>query len=461
MAVSEGAWSHSHKDVTHYFSSNVDGHFELFDAENFSRLYRVTARMTPDHSPDTHIIKGDGGSSTIIAIPELDNEDSPYLSLHLGTKDGGFSIWQPFAGEREVTDLFELANGLFAVRLDKSDWQLIRVKPNGSSQRVTLPSLPSEVPKIRKLTDGLFGVAIYDDALRRDKDDGALWHLFRINSGDEIEPLQLSGFEPGAVKSIHRISDHLLRLTSRTSEDVDHSLQTHFYRINESKQAIEVHKDITGIPDLTRNFRLLANGELVGAAEVDDADGDGTPGDWVWRMRDSQGEWRTPQEILPELSGKIWTMSDWHDGQGIGVQTMTGESGAEYTSQWYLRDNKTKQWHSAEKTLPLHDDLAIDTIHERRDGLFEITSMLDAAIKPDFDSPVPVVIQSTHWVMRAEDGEWNDVRSIVAKHRPGLEKKIIAVDARSNGLMVDIQRNHDETPIRLLFTRTVIISGSC
>jgi len=445
-----GAWSHSPKDELRYFSANVDGFFELYDAHTWERLYRVSTSMPAGEVPSAFTVSGTTGDAAIVTLDELDAQGRKFLSLHLASPGQAFAPWQPLTGQTRITRFIELANGLFAARLEDRSWQLLQVSNDGRSEAIQLPGLPGRLPQIRALHEGFFGVALYEPSLRRNKDDGATWHLFRTTEQGEILAQSMPGLEPGAIKNVSGMSEGFIRLTERASSDVDAALLTRFYRLNETRQPTPAHELIAGLPVQARNFRVLADGRVVGAAEVDDADHNGRPGNWTWRLQDAHGQWRELQYVLPGMRGEIWAVSDWLDGQGLGVQTVPADGSSSYDWHWFLRDQESGKWLPVAQVLPLQPGLAIDTIRDRRDGLIEVVATPDQQGPADADSPVPVAVQNVHWMMRAEDGNWDSVRDLVAKHRPGLEKLIIAVDARANGLMVDIKRSHDEAPLRLL-----------
>lgn len=445
----QGSWSHSPADRLTFFSANVDGFFELYDAKTYARLYRVAARLAPVN-PSAFILPAEQGHAAIVGLDELDDQGQRFMSLHLAAAGGEFARWHPLAAKARIIDFRELAPGLFAARTEDKQWQLLRVKADGSSQTLQLPELPARLPLVRSLHAGLFGVAMYEPSLRRDKDNGATWRLFRVDAQGRITAQPVAGLAPGAIKDVRGWSAGFLRVVERASQETDQALLTRYYQLDDQNRLVPVNEAVPGMPKQARNFRVLADGKVLGAAEVDDADGNGSPGDWTWRVQDSRGKWRPADQALPGLSGEIWTMVDWLGGQGLGVQTRPGGDGGPHDWRWYLRDTTSGDWQPAADVLPLPAGVPIDTIRNRRDGLIEVVAGSDPSSTPDVDSPVPVAVQNVHWLMRSEDGEWSAVRELVAQHRPGLENLIVAVDARSNGLMVDIKRGVDEAPIRLL-----------
>ena len=456
----DATWSHKLKGELAYIGANVDGMFELYDAHNYELLYRISANMPVKNRPSSfHIVSGDSGRVVILRLRELDSQDREFYSLHLAIHSQSFAPWQLFPGNPRITGFSELGDGLFGAQTGEDKlWQIIRVDASGKAHTVHLSGLPTHLPEVRKLQNAVFGVALYDDALRVKEDTGATWHLSYINSRGEIMPIKLPGLEPNAIKDIRAVpnSKDFIRLVERGSGD-DEALLTRFYWVDDKKNLRLAHQAIPGLPDAARNFRVLAKDRVVGATEVDDANENGIPGDWAWRVKDISGDWRSPHDLLPGLKGEIWRMVDFLHGEGLGVQTLPIEDGSSYRWHWYLHESSTGHWQAIDKVLPLPHQVQINFISDRDDNLDEEGTYIKLVATPDeppsteTESPVPVAVRNVHYMILDEDGEWTAVRNLVAQHHPGREEHILAVNALRNGLIVDIQHNADEPPVHLFF----------
>ena len=451
------SWSHRLDGKLTYAAMYVDGMFELYDAQSYELLYRVSARMPQGTAASkVYVISGETGRVTIIRLRELDSHGEKFYSLHLAVPGSGFDAWRPLGETARITGFSELEDGLFAFRTEKNNpWQLVRVDASGKARSVQLPGFPTRLANVRRLQRGLIGVAVYGDAdLDEEDDDGASWHLFRITPVGELTPVRVPGLEPSDIKNVKAVSnsESYIRLVERGPEN-DAALLTRFYRVDEQNRLMLVHQAIPALPEAMRNFRVLARDRVVGATEVDDANDNGIPGDWTWRLQDTQSNWRPPQDVLPGLKGeKIWRIVDWLDGEGLGVQTMDPL----YRWYWYLLDG-TGGWQAIDQILPLPQNLNIDSVQDRQDNLsaegtyIKLVAAPDKPPSADPESPVPVAKQNVHYIVRDEDGEWTSVRNLVEGHHPGWENHIIAVNALRNGLKVDLLLNDNEPPVHLYF----------
>ena len=326
----------------------------------------------------------------------------------------GFEAWWPLGENRRITGFSELGDGLFAVSAGEDNlWQLVRVDASGKARTVRLPGFPNRLANVRRLQFGVFGV------LRPKNDAGPSWHLFRITPVGELTPVREVGLEPSAIKDVDAVpnSKDFIRLVERSSEN-DEALLTSFYRVDEQNHLMLAHQAIPALPEAMRNFRVLGKDKVVGATEVDDANGNGIPGDWTWRLQDTQGSWRPPQDLLPGLRGeKIWRMVDWLDGEGLGVQTMPSDNGSLYRWHWYLQ-SRTGRWQAIDQVLPLPQHVKIDSVRDRRDGLSEEGTYIELVATPDepslaeTKSPVPynsvtaTISSATRTVNGPQLGTW-------------------------------------------------------
>ena len=459
-------WSHKIKGELAYIATDLEGMFELYDARSYKLLYRIPAKLPPRvKASSVYIVPGESGDITILRLRELDSQGRKLYSLHLAASSKTFAPWQPFPRNPRISEFSRLGDNLFAARTDDDKlWQLVRVDASGEGRTVLLPEMPTNLRNVQQLQQGVFSVAVYDDALRVKGDTGAMWHLFRITPRGEIRPIRTPGLEPSSIRNIHAISNSkdFIWLVKRGSKDVDKALLTCFYWIDSENHLRPVHKAIPGLPDAMRNFRVLAKGRVVGATEVDDANGNGIPGDWTWRLQDSRGDWRSPHDVLPDLKGEIWRMVDWLQGEGLGVQTIASDDGSVYRWHWYLHESNRGRWQAIDNVLPLPMDLQIDFVRDRRDNLSEEGTFIELVAIPDEQSPaetkspVPVAVRNLHYMMRTEDGVWTSVRNVVKEHHPGLENHILSVNAIRNGLAVDIQRQAGEPSVQLFFYKNRI-----
>ena len=440
------------KNKLTYLSAELGEMFELYDAHNYELRYRVSAILEPrPAAAAVYFVPEDSGRAVILKLQELDSQGRKFSSLHLATPDKGFAPWQPFPGNLRITTFFRLGDGLFAVQTEDKRWQVVQVDASGEVRAVSLPGLPP-VPlhEVRRLQSGVFGVAFYEADPRAKEDPIISWHLFRINRQGKVLPVRIPGLEPDAIKEVRAAAKGFVRLVEHASEETDEALLTRFYWVDEDKHLIPVHQAIPGMPSAMRNLRVLTEGKAVGAAEVDDGNGNGIPGNWTWRMQDSRGTWQSPHDLLPGLEGDIWTMVDWLEGEGLGVQTVPSGNSSLYRWHYYLYE--AGRWQTIDQVLPVPRHMQITEIRDRRDGLIELVVATPNEQSPaETASPVRDVVRNVHWMIRAGDGKWSAVQDVVAEYYPTLKKRIVAVDARSNSLMVDVQHNADDPPVRLLF----------
>ena len=454
----EATWSHRINGELAYIVNNTDGMLELYDASNYELLYRISTNMPPGNKASTvYGVPGDSGQIVVLRVRELDSQGREFYSLHLGSSSEGYESWQPFPESPRIVGFSELGGGLFAAQaMEDRLWRLVRVAASGSARTIRISGFPTHLAKVRRLSHGVFGVALYDASLGAKK-DSVIWHLFRVGPRSEILPIKGQGLEGLTIKDVRAISKDFVRLVERSPKDADGALVSRFYRVDEEHDLRLVHEAIPGLPEAMRNFSVLGNGKVVGATEVDDANGNGVPGDWTWRLRDTRGNWRAPHELLPGLKGEIWRMIDWLEGEGLGVQTAPSERDSLYRWHWYMHESKTGRWRSIDRVLPLPQNVQIEIVRDRNDNLLEegtyieLVAALAEQEEPTIASPVPLAVRNVHYMVRTEDGEWTAVRTLVAEHFPDWQERIVGVSAIRDGLTIKILRSPDETPMHLHF----------
>ena len=429
-----------------YFTAYVDGFLEIYDPESYGLRARLSVDIDPETKTYLYESPAGWGRNIIVQVYQYDKTGEKISFLYSSQPTGEFIRWYPLGSNVDVVEINQLADALYAIKNRDGKWQLVVMDAEGQSSRVSLPGTNGMIHKVKSLQDNRFVVAYKKNELKSEK---LLWRFFSFSKGPQIRELAVKDLKTSLINEVQFLGGGFVRIKTESTKDDSQKSKFSFYGWSEGG-FVPVQQLMSGLPNALYELDVLADGRLLVTNEEADANGNGMPGDQFWRVKDSSLQWHSLQKVLPDLQDKeIWSVREWMDGQGLGVQTLPVDGSSTYDWHWYLYSESETVWQRIESVLPLPEGI-ITAITDKRDGLVELNIQSNNE-QIDIDSPVPLNTQRLHWMMRSVEGSWISVRDLVKQKNAGLENNIVAVDARENGLQVDVKRTHDEAPIRLVF----------
>ena len=411
------------KDLPHerirYHLHQMGNTIELLDAATGQLLQRMA---TSGRLISSYFYFVDESNSYLVLKLEIEEAGRRQLTLHF-SPDG--QHWRPWTlpGLATPTELVTLYIGDqhsdFVARENNGPWYFFRTDAHGQIEPIDIQGLGFSTERILWLDSNRFAAAQQDSALKKTDDEGWTWRLFQRRGDAEWVALHdVLNLAPEQIHSIGYIAAGFFKVVLRDANEPDVARRTHFYATDAQGQPQPLHQVIADLPERARYLRVLAKGALVGAAELDDLNGNGIPGEWTWRLRDPAGVWRAPHELLRDAPDKN------RYGYGSGADWAWGD-GILWVGRAYLRDGAGR-WQLAADRLPG----VSGSLKDYRNGL---------------------VGNGKEYWLRQPEGDWLSVNALVAQHRPGAT--ITQIDSRNLTLLIDVQPDQASPSERLVLIR--------
>ncbi|MES2681896.1 MAG: hypothetical protein V4650_00105 [Pseudomonadota bacterium] len=411
-----------------------EGLFELHDGITHRRRLSIPMQLAADRGAYSYYSASTTEGWTIIGVDALDAGGEETLHLFFARDGKDFTLFTPTASGTAI-QMVQLFDGEFAVQIKDGRWRFVTADASGKTRPLTLPGATDALDDLDVLEEGLlrFPTQSHPGAAKR-------WHLLqRTTSGwrDALVPLKLDGAE---VTEIAGLTHGFVRivLANNGQPEQDGAFRTRYF-LRQGDALVPVNKVIEAMPAIAHEFKVLALGRLVGATAAIEFRA-GSPAPWVWRLRDPAGRWQAVERALPGAPEVILDAVEWNAGLGLGLRSAR----APYAWSWYSRDAASETWQPVAAVMPSLAGLNLAMIVDHRDGLIEITESATLSTAAS---------ASKHWFMRGSDGVWSEVRKLVKAASPGAEPQIVAVDARRDGLMIDLKAAAAEPVTRLVLYR--------
>ncbi len=401
------------------------GKLEVFDSGHRRRLL-LADPVAPDSTPSAEEISIGTRKETVFLTAHPRPGGKRVTRVHRKLPSGELVPWADPAFAEAASVMFMKGNTVL-VRPQVGAWRVYSVDESLICRAVPSGGAFGEPERLDWLSDDFVRVTT---TVAKEEKSRLVAHG---PSGWAEVPAALLG-ETRTIATVRRLAANLVEVGMKRPLTLAEEETNPPVLLVREALALRRLEDVSPLfPRRIHRAEALLDGEILGAEEEGDANGDGKRASWTWLMRRGSA-WSRVSDALGISEGVVEHVATFAEGLGLGVEVSVPKQPSRWV--WFARASKSASWKAAAEIISGFPADAV-AVHDVRDGLVTVHRMTTA------HPSTRDLAKEWLWLWRSSEGEWTDARATAARALSVDAAEIEALDARQNVLLARVRGSRE------------------